>query len=192
MSKIEQLYSHIKNSAFSKSAAYSVNVEFTSLFAVNSGMAMYNDALNDELKLEFWPSNEVIAYLTPKFQRSNTKWSQLMQIQFVENLLSGCDTKLQMYTIIGSGSELGSCFILDGLQRSTAISDYHLDKFPIFGDIYWSDIKTKMRNRLRLQLSIYQFDSERDAVEFYIQMNKGITHNEDDLVPAYAYLETLN
>ena len=61
MNKIEQLYSNIKNSAFNKSAAYSVNVEFKSLFDANSGMPMYNDSLNNVLELEYLHSDKVVA-----------------------------------------------------------------------------------------------------------------------------------
>ena len=191
MSKISQLYSIIKKSAFNKSSAYSVNVDFKTLFSVGSGLLMYNDAISESPEVQHLDSDKIISLMTPEFQRSNTKWSQAMQVRFVENILCGCDSTIQLFNVTGTGSDLGNCFILDGLQRSTAISAFHLGKFPIFDSIYWADIKDEIRSRLRLQLSIYQFDSEIEVVEFYIQMNEGITHSEQDLISAYSYLEKL-
>jgi hypothetical protein len=191
MNKVSQLYNHVKTSAFNKSAAYSVNVNFKTLFQVDSGMVMYNDAINEDPKSLQMASNEIIQRMTPVFQRSNTKWSQKMQIRFVENVLCGCDTKIQLFHILDSGSEIGNCFILDGLQRTTAISAFHMGEFPIFGDIYWKDIKDDLRSRLRLQICIYTFDDEIDAVQFYIDMNEGITHSESDLIVAYEHLARL-
>jgi hypothetical protein len=191
MSKINQLNSHIKSSAFNKTSAYSVNVNFKTLFSVDAGMLLYNDAINQLQEAKNFDSNKILTLMTPTFQRSNTKWSQKMQARYVENLLCGCNSEIQLFNISNSGSELGNCLIIDGLQRSTAISDFQLGKFSIFEGIYWADIKSEMSNRLRLKLSIYQFDTEIDAVEFYIQMNEGITHSESDLLVAYSHLENL-
>jgi hypothetical protein len=114
-----------------------------------------------------------------------------MQRCFVENLLCGCETKIQLYDVKSRGNELGESLILDGLQRLTAISAYHEGEFPVFDNLYWKDVNSGgIFPRLRLFLSIFQFDSDKEACEFYIQMNKGITHSEDDLKTAYAFLQT--
>lgn len=110
----------------------------------------------------------------------------------MENLISGCPTTVQLFSIKSDiDSELGNCSILDGLQRSTAISAFQENKYPIFGDIYFSDISRKRIRNMRLKLSIYTFQDEIEAVEFYIQMNEGITHSEKDMLSAYEYLEKL-
>ena len=112
-----------------------------------------------------------------------------MKTQFMENLMGGCATNIQFYSIKGGETMLGNCKILDGLQRLTACSDYQLNKFPVFGKYYWRDVNHGGTfPRLRLQLSIYEFDTEIEACEHYIHYNRGITHSEEDLQTAYEFM----
>jgi len=188
---LEKLKNIIKASAFSRSPSYSVNVSFKDLFKRVGGLLSYNERVDSMVEKQPLTNQQIIEAITPEFQRSNTKWTQEMQKCFVENLLCGCATKIQLYDVIGRGGELGDCFVLDGLQRLTAIAAYHSGEFSIFDGLYWNDVNSGgVFPRLRLVVDIFQFESDIKACEFYIQMNKGITHSEDDLKTAYKFLET--
>lgn len=188
---LEKLKSIIRKSAFNQSPNYSVNVSFKDLFKRIGGLLSYNEKVELLVEKNHLSNDDIINYMTPAFQRNNTKWSRNMQICFVENLLCGLETKIQLYDVIDRGSELGECFILDGLQRLTALSAFHSGEFPVFDELYWSNMNSGgVFPRLRLTVNIFQFKSDREACEFYIQMNKGITHSEDDLKTAYDFLKT--
>jgi hypothetical protein len=190
-SGLDKLKKIIKTSAFNRSPSYTVNVSFKSLFKSVGGLLLYNERVDTMLADQSLSNHEIIAEITPEFQRQNTKWTQEMQKCFIENLLCGCETKIQLYDLKGQGSDLCGSLVLDGLQRLTAIAAYHSGEFPVFDGLFWNDINSKGTfPRLRLLVDIYQFDSDREACEFYIQMNKGITHSEEDLETAYKFLES--
>jgi hypothetical protein len=186
---LQKLKIIIRESPFNRSPNYSVNVSFKNLFKRVGGLLSYNERVEKIVEKHHLSNQMIIKEITPEFQRSNTKWTQKMQRGFVENLLCGCETKIQLYDVKGRGSELGNSLVLDGLQRLTAIAAYHSGEFPVFDDLYWDDVNIKgIFPRLRLLVDIFQFDNDIEACEFYIQMNKGITHSEDDLETAYAFL----
>lgn len=191
MDKLKKLHSNVKQSAFYKSASYSVNVDFKSIFNADTGVLLYNDFVSGLVKSGDISSDQVTKFLTPEFQRKNNKWTRSMQVRFVENLLCGLDTEIKLFCIGDSSVDFVSCYILDGLQRLTAISDYHKCNFSVFDNISWSDISDRYRNRTRLKVGIYTFSSEIEAVKFYIQMNEGITHSHSDIRIAYEYLKTI-
>lgn len=188
---LQKLNLIIQNSAFNLSPNYSVNVNLPRLFQKDNGIVAYNDMVQASFDKSPLTPTEVIAQMTPELQRENTKWNRAMQVSFLENLLSGCEIKLQLYSVKDGGSEMGNCMILDGLQRSTALAAFQGDEFPVFNELYWSDlIRCEGRfPRLRLMLHIYQFESHYDACKYYVAINKGMTHNEKDLQTAYAFLE---
>ena len=84
------------------------------------------------------------------------------------------------------------CLTLDGLQRTTTLAEFINGDFPVLGDIYYKEIaSTAVFMNTRIELLVYEFRSERQAVEFYIDMNDGITHSPEDIKVAKEYLETL-
>lgn len=181
----------ISNNPFSSSPSYSVNIiNLTHTFSGVGSLALYNNELSDILESNplFSPFDS-INYLTPDFQRENTKWTLPMKQRFIENLLSGAKTTIMLYGIHEQG--LDHCMILDGLQRLTSIASFVENEFPIFGDIYWKDIDFKV-SLSGLIINIYQFESDSQACQFYIDMNRGITHSESDLESAYKFIERIN
>ncbi|MCS0096640.1 MULTISPECIES: hypothetical protein [Vibrio] len=188
-SGLERLKEIVTQSAFYRSPNYSVNVSFKDLFKPVGGLLAYNSLvqeLTEEMSLSPY---ETLEKLTPEFQRSNQKWTKDMQQCFVENLLCGCQAKVQLYDVKGRGGELDDSLILDGLQRLTAIASFHSGEFAVFDELYWEDLKSGgIFPRLNLIVNIYQFDSDIEACRFYIQMNKGITHSEADLETAYCFM----
>lgn len=186
---LERLKSIIAKSAFNVAPRYNVNMDFKRFFGTRTGLMDYNLRVSEAKDVERLSPLDIVSRMTPVFQRANTKWTRQMQVTFVENLISGCETKIQLYDLMDYENEMDNCLILDGLQRLTAIAEFQCGAFPIFGDLYWDMINTGgIFPRLNLVLSIYQFRTDQEACEFYIQMNKGVTHSENDLKSAYEFL----
>ncbi|NOI32027.1 hypothetical protein [Vibrio coralliilyticus] len=186
---LQRLKEIVEQSAFYRSPNYSVNVSFKNLFKTNGGLLSYSSRVQEQAERERLKPYQIISELTPEFQRANTKWTLEMQKTFVENLLCGCETNIQLYDVAGRGGELDDSLILDGLQRLTAISAFHNGEFAVFDELNWDDLKTGgVFPRIKLFMNIYQFESDVEACRFYIQMNKGITHSESDLETAYKFM----
>lgn len=189
---MQKLKSCVEKSPFSQKPNYELNITFKSLFLVDGAMTAYNDAISLAMEERHLNPSEIVERLTPDFQRSNTCWSREMQISFIENLVSGCASKVLFYYVGEPRDYMSDCKLLDGLQRSGSIASFQQDEFPIFDDIYWSDLsKGGILPIMYLTLEVYRFDTELQAVEFYISMNKNITHSEDDLLPAYNLIKEL-
>ncbi|EKA5635943.1 hypothetical protein OKZ62_001847 [Vibrio navarrensis] len=187
---LEKLKQIRKSSVFTLSPNYSVNVCFRNLFKNNGGLISYNEDVEQLNSEETMTPTQIIAKMTPEFQRNNTKWTQKMQRQFVENILLGCKTELHLYGVKGRGSELGQCMILDGLQRLTAISSFQSGEFSIFDGMLWENLSTGgIFPRLNLLVNIFTFSSDVEACRHYIQINKGTTHSESDLKTAYDFMD---
>lgn len=89
---------------------------------------------------------------------------------------------------------MDDCGIIDGQQRVTALQDWFEDKFPIFGDIYYSQLSHLRRapfTHCRMSLIIHNFKTLPEAVQFYIDINEGISHSEQDILKAKNYLKSL-
>lgn len=181
MSDIQEL---IRNSPFARSH-YSVDIAMSSF---HKGLMMFIDADKHENGFEF----DDIFCGVPDFQRDNDKWSESMQVKFVENLLMGCKTTLMLYEVAGQGrqGDLCDCYILDGLQRITAIDRFVKGEISAFGEKYSKlNAERIISNvRCRLKLNIYTFSSEKEAIEFYISMNENITHSSSDIDKAKRIL----
>lgn len=152
----------------------------------------YNTKTLDFLKEnEFATANKIVEMMTPLFQRDNGKWSVDKKIKFAEAVLSGLRSKIIMFSL--NRDSMTDCMILDGLQRCTAWADFIEGKFPVWGDVYFEDIKksNKIFMNVRLSMLVYEFKNERAAVKFYIDMNEGVTHSPEDIEKARKYLDTL-
>ncbi|MEA2098921.1 MAG: DUF262 domain-containing protein [Campylobacterota bacterium] len=122
----------------------------------------------------------------PEFQRDNKKWTKKMQVSFVENLILGCPTSILLYTT--SKREFPEWQILDGLQRLTAFNLFVNNKLKVFGEYFFKDISHELNDIPKLELKMYRFDTEKEAVEFYISMNENITHSKADIKKARDWL----
>lgn len=127
----------------------------------------------------------------PEFQRDNDKWSLAMQVKYVENVMMGFRDEIYLLSYNSTHTD---CRILDGLQRTTALLDFQAGKFKIFGDIGYEDVNNNIAMSMTsytTTLRLFQFNDEIEAVEFYIEMNENITHSEEDIAKAKAYLAKL-
>lgn len=126
----------------------------------------------------------------PVFQRENNKWSKKMQIAYVENILKGMRKEICLYTLDKS-IHSDRKFILDGLQRITALNLFINDKIKVFKKFSYSEIKKDIGHLVFQDFRLYQFENEIEAVRFYIEINENITHSKEDIRKAKEYLKKL-
>lgn len=185
MSDLKKL---IRNSPFARSH-YSVDIPLSG-FHRNLMMFISSDKYENGFEL-----NDVFGGV-PDFQRDNDKWSESMQIKFVENIIMGCKSTIMMYEVPTKGdfSSYCDCFILDGLQRITAIHKFVTGEIKAFGVTYDDLVEQRILNnvRCRIKVNIYTFGTEKEAIDFYISMNENITHSSEDIERAKAILENLD
>ena len=189
-----QIKNTIKNSIFQKNA-YTISVDFSksSLEAtlkhfIVGTLTDYKN-FNNEFDLTI---PNLIRMATPKFQRSNDKWSKEQKVAFVENVISGFQPEITLFTYqhIYDQVSYSKCYIFDGLQRITAISDFIEGKIKAFGKTYEEISKIIPLNsssHFNGRIKIFIFNSVPDVIDFYVQMNKNITHAEKDIKKAKDY-----
>lgn len=180
---IKRLRNNTKKSAFNKQG-YQVTFEVGSF---HKTLRFYSEATNSEVE-----DSSLISTMVPDFQRDNDKWNIDRKIKFVENILCGYQSTIMLATI---GNDLmDDCFIIDGLQRLTALQDWFDGKFPVYGDIWYKELSQLRRAPFvdcRMSLVVYVFDTIQDCVNFYIDINEGISHSTEDIKRAKDYLSTL-
>jgi len=129
-------------------------------------------------------SKELLKVITPDFQRDNNKWTLDMQIKFMENLILGCPTTL----LLGTTKDYirKSSYLIDGLQRFTAMIDFKLGKFKIFNKYTFKEVP--LSYPASITLKFYKFDNYNEMIKFYISMNENITHSKEDILKAKLLL----
>lgn len=135
--------------------------------------------------------SEAMAKMVPAFQRDNDKWPLWRSQCFVENVLAGMRSKILLY-----GTRDDAVFdrpvhtlILDGLQRLTSWVRFIEGDLSVYNGMTFDDINTGTYMKpARLEVALYLFDSHKEACDFYIQMNRGITHSEADIARAEQFL----
>tara|TARA_Y100001956_G_scaffold61245_1_gene61052 strand:+ start:52 stop:615 length:564 start_codon:yes stop_codon:yes gene_type:complete len=180
---IERLRNNTRKSAFNRQG-YQVTFEVGSF---HRALRFYSESINEHTE-----NGDLISQMVPEFQRDNDKWSLERKIKFVENILCGFQSTIMLATI--NNDLMDDCFILDGLQRLTALQDWFDGKFPVYGDIWYKDLSHLRRAPFvdcRMSLVIHRFSSMQECVNFYIDINKGISHSEEDIKRATDYLEKL-
>jgi len=168
----------IDNSAFNRQK-YEVNIPVKNFI---SSLMMYLNA-----NIENPSFKDILDNGVPAFQRSNDQWSLSMQIKFVENVIKGFVPRLQLFEIEGKDSD---CQILDGLQRTTALSNFIENKFKVFDDNFaFYDIKDSFLKGMSktVVLEVFKFDNINDVIDFYVEMNENITHSPEDIVKALSF-----
>ena len=180
---IERLRNNTRKSTFNHQS-YQVTFEVGSF---HRALRIYSESINEHTKDE-----DLLNNMVPEFQRDNDKWGLERKIKFVENILCGFQSTIMLATI--DNELMDDCFILDGLQRLTALQDWFDGKFPVYGDIWYKDLSHLRRAPFmdcRMSLVVHRFSSMQECVNFYIDINKGISHSEEDIRRAMDYLEKL-
>lgn len=183
---IDEIRNHIRYNVFNKQF-YSVSLTINRAIA---GMFMYTGVDGKDLPtMDMGDSTpiEKIFDAVPDFQRNNNKWSEEMQIGFIENVLCGYKTEIMLFEI--GDTCLSRCQIIDGLQRITAFYRFLSGEIKAFGKSYEELKEVGLCGRMKglLTLRVYSFDSKNDAIDFYIGMNKNITHSPSDIDKALSF-----
>jgi len=188
----------IKNNSFHKQS-YKVNVNLNFIDSqFQHFLKPWEEEEKNNLLVEIFDDNDI-----PIFQRDNNKWTEDMQISFIENLIKGCKTNIQLFRIKNKNEGEGE-FILDGLQRLTAIKKFFQNKLKIFkgfddakkGFSYieintipeLKDILRQIEKNSNLTIERFEFDNMIEVIQFYIDMNENITHSEEDILKAKMIL----
>lgn len=176
----DQLSQKLSNSIFNRNR-YTVTIDIKHLAR---GLMFYIDGDKDGATVT---SLDVFADGVPAFQRDNDKWDLKRQINFVENVVSGYKPTIQLYTL--ESGYMARSYILDGLQRITALFSFIDGNFDIFdGQVSFADLVEHKLSRQTINLEVFTFDSHAEAAQFYIDINRGITHSDADIERAVNFI----
>ncbi len=140
-------------------------------------------------------NSDTLHTIVPNFQRECTHWTEAMQASFVENIIKGCHTEIFLYNVgeeeclAGFGNQ-----VLDGQHRLMALLKFLDNKLPIFGGNLLSDLENEpimWRGMSKIAFTVFNFDTEADAIQFYLEMNENITHSPEDISKARTILTNL-
>lgn len=141
----------------------------------------------NEMILAYTNTEDIIEAI-PEFQRDPNKWDLGKKRDFMKRVLRGLESSILLMTIDKSNR----AYIIDGLQRTTTLTEFTRGDFELSNGLTYKtlideNIKT---SPFRVSLTIQRFKNEKEAVEFYIKLNKS-THSRSDLNKAIKYLSTL-
>lgn len=165
----QDLINICRKSAFNKSSTGST-ISFRTMFKSGS-LQLYTD-------YDQKCGDSPIAYATPEFQRANNKWTDKQKTKLIENLMKGYRTTVMLFRM----AQHEDAKIIDGLQRLTAMYDFHNDSVKAFG-LKKSEIDEVTLRRIggSLEVKVYTFDDWESVGRFYIEMNEEITHSAEDI-----------
>lgn len=174
----EMFEREVSNSCFNKNS-YSVNAAVSKL-GIDFFIGLFTYYTDSARKDEYISAEDFFKKAVPGFQRANNKWSEDMQIKFVENLFKGFIPEIKLFNVTS-----GDCQIVDGLQRLTAITDFMSGKFKIFKTYTYEDLQNcEFRVVGMLILQVYTFDTWEEVLKFYVDINENITHSKEDIQKA--------
>lgn len=183
----QEIIDEIRNSAFSLSCTHVSDVHLKRFLKGLLVFTKYSDS--DDIDNVF---NAI-----PRFQRDNNKWSVEMQHDFIKNVIKGLRFHVTMYEVNKNPDKLGllsDCYILDGLQRITAIHAFITGKFTVFGKTYQELVDDLIitGTSMPITIKVFSFTSEAEAINFYIDINKGMTHSNEDIERARKVLDAVS
>lgn len=204
VSKFDAFKHHIRNNAFSLQT-YCVGTDLSDclhLIARFCNRTAYQPFRDEEMvvnKDACASLSEIIFDKVPPFQRDNDKWTPEMQTGFVHNILKGHKSNpIALYTIEESKS---NCYVLDGLQRITALSRFFVARdmeFPLpdgrmisSEEIFSEGFRQSFWNNPPFDVKVFHFKSHEEAIDFYIEFNENITHSASDILRAKEYRDSL-
>lgn len=180
---------------------YSVQISFSRFMTIildymNHDPAIFEKDYHSSTE-KYQALSDVILSQVPPFQRDNDKWSRERQSQYVWNVLNGFrGAPLSLYNTKHDG-HLNNCLIHDGLQRMTAICKAFTDPEFSFdtklgvltmGDVISLMPGNRIPSTIGIEVKIYTFDSHVEACQHYIDINKGISHSQDDIKRAEDWM----
>ncbi|MCY9864992.1 DUF262 domain-containing protein [Vibrio coralliirubri] len=204
LSKFDAFKHHTRNNAFSLQT-YSVGTDLSdclSLIARFCNREAYQPLRDVEPSSDKQASkalSDIIFGKIPPFQRNSDKWTAEMQTGFMHNILKGHKANpIALYSI---GEHKNDCFILDGLQRMTAVSRFFVERdmeFPLpdgrlitSEEIFAEGDRHSFWGNTPFDIKVFHFESHLEAVDFYIEFNENITHSPADILRAKEFRKSL-
>ncbi|PWB21352.1 DUF262 domain-containing protein [Comamonas sp. JNW] len=171
------------------SAAYTVDQE---LSRVDPMLKCWSDDLESaggQLELE------------PDFQRGHV-WTPEQRTAYMESFLRGRAPKRILFNCPGwisnhtKGGDIKQSHMqcIDGLQRLTTMRLFMRDEVQVFGGITASLLNgtsfDPRRTGNMFNIAIYEFNTRRDLLQFYLDLNSGGTvHSKNELARVKALLD---
>lgn len=145
--------------------------------------------IDEDTKCEF--GEDFMLEMNPDFQRGHV-WNQDQKVKYLEHLLmegeSGKEILFNATFYSKDNYVPMNSYCVDGLQRITAILEFFEDKFSIFHSVKKEGFKAseikdvKRMKNIRLKVRVGSFQSKKDIMKWYLQINKGGTpHSEEEL-----------
>ncbi len=180
----EILKSFVKSSSF-RMSGYCVDIFLQPLKEFLKSLMTYTDYDHKFSNNQ----QEFFDHCVPEFQRSNDKWSLDKKVKFLENLFLGAKTEILMYYSDIENAKNEDAMIIDGLQRLTAVIQFLNNEFKIFGKYYFDNLPKKFYSNVRIAIRIYTFKTHFEILKFYVDMNEGITHSQEDIEKAKKFFK---
>ena len=135
--------------------------------------------------------------LNPKFQRGHV-WTEEQQIKWIEFFFRGGRTSRIIYLNKPDWNSsvpkdaYNDFVCVDGLQRLTAIRRFVDGEIPIFGS-YIHEFEDEMSIvRDSIKVNINDLKSEREVLQWYVDMNAGGTpHTTDEIERVKGMIQEL-
>jgi len=135
--------------------------------------------------------------LNPSFQRSHV-WTQTQQIEWLEFFLRGGKTgrviylnkpDWQAHRFYKKGT-YNEFVVVDGKQRLEACRRFLENEIKVFNSFY-SEYTDKIRMmRASLRINVNTLQTEREVIQWYLQMNTGGTpHTQEEINKVKKLLE---
>lgn len=170
---------------------YSIDVEFRD---IEYTLSRYNDRYEGGL------------HINPDFQRGHV-WSEAQQISYIENMIRGAvgDTGRTITLTCSEfqhdrnkDCDIIGFYVIDGLQRLTAIRKFMNNEFKIFKHIdggvnkkYFNGTAYRISG-MALRFNVFSMQSKKEVLDYYISMNSGGTiHSEEEIERVKAMRDEL-
>lgn len=150
--------------------------EFGIVNPTNMGFISYVNFIKDEIL-------KYNLQMNPDFQRGHV-WNEEQQIAYVEFLLKGGKSGRDFY--FNWNKETDDYVCVDGLQRTTALERFVNGEIKVFNQ-YFEEFGFTGREagvnalpEYRLNIYTNNLNSEKEILEWYVDMNSGGTPHSDE------------
>ena len=138
-------------------------------------------------QIDSWNDGELMRVeMEPEFQRNHV-WTEEQQISYMEYLVRNpMDSKAKTFTLSSETwntykSKDNVIYLVDGLQRLTAIKRFLNNEITIY-NYYLKDFESTLFLK-RIYLDIYVYDLPyKDMLKLYMNMNSGgVLHTKEEI-----------
>lgn len=131
--------------------------------------------------------------LDPDFQRGHV-WSENQQIAYVEYILregmSGREIYFNCPNFMGNSDDVGPMQLVDGKQRITAVLRFLNNEIKAF-DYYFNEFEDRLPLMCGFSVHINNLKSKKDVLQWYIDLNSGIAHTEEEIKKVKNMMERI-